>query len=525
MNKSIFSTPKTSAVPVANAINAAGSDAYKLSDKETLCNIVMTATFNKGSHGFTGDAQLDVIKKAAAKVSTEFLAQLAIYAHEQGKMKDSPAVLFGLVYDRDPAVAQLIFNRVVTNGKMLRNVATVLRSGATGKVHNLSASGIKRMFQNWFDVQSDERLLSASMGNEPTLADIIKMARVRPNSPSRDAFFGREIGKLKPEKEKNLPVIVQQYDAWRKDRTNPMPVVPFEMLTGQEGLTTAEWREIARRAGWHATRMNLNNFARHGAFNDTETTKLVAGKLADPTEIARVKVFPYQLFIAYKTTEAQVPAPVRNALQDAMEHATANTPNFENYNLFVGIDTSGSMSSAATGDRGSATSAVSCRDVAALGAASMLRANPEATLLPFDTRLHSAADINPRDSVMTITQKLARNGGGTACQLPVEYVASLPKSEKAPLIVIFSDYESWYGSGCRNAEGTPMAKAWAQVLKKDKRAKMVCVDLAPHGTAQVVTKDNALNVAGFSDNVFTLIDRFVNDKLSFVSDVEAVKLI
>ena len=45
--------------------------------------------------------------------------------------------------------------------------------------------------------------------------------------------------------------------------------------------------------------MNLNTFARHGVVEHDATTDLVAAKLRDPALIARARVFPYQLMVAF----------------------------------------------------------------------------------------------------------------------------------------------------------------------------------------------------------------------------------
>ena len=71
------------------------------------------------------------------------------------------------------------------------------------------------------------------------------------------------------------------------------------------------------------TRMNLNTFARHGVFADRELTDVIAARLRDASEIARARVFPYQLLAAYRALAADVPAACGAALEDAMELAIA----------------------------------------------------------------------------------------------------------------------------------------------------------------------------------------------------------
>ena len=77
----------------------------------------------------------------------------------------------------------------------------------------------------------------------------------------------------------------------------------------------------------------------------------------------------------------------------------ANVPEFEG-KVYVFPDVSGSMSSPVTGNRKGATSAVRCIDIAALVAATVLRKNPSAEVLPFESSV-VRFDLNSRDSVMT----------------------------------------------------------------------------------------------------------------------------
>ena len=98
--------------------------------------------------------------------------------------------------------------------------------------------------------------------------------------------------------------------------------------------------------------MNLNTFARHGVFGQPGMTELIANRLRDGAAIARARVFPYQLMVAYTmaVANADIPQEVCDALQDAMEIATANVPEFKG-KVYVFPDVSGSMHSAVTGYR------------------------------------------------------------------------------------------------------------------------------------------------------------------------------
>src|SRR5260221_2575713 len=115
--------------------------------------------------------------------------------------------------------------------------------------------------------------------------------------------------------------------------------------------------------------MNRNSLLRHGVPKDEAMVDSVAARIADPAEIRRSRQFPYQYLAAYLNAEEAVPQKIKAALSEAAESACGNVPELPGP-IVIGLDTSGSMSSAITGRRGrGATSRMRCVDVAALFAA------------------------------------------------------------------------------------------------------------------------------------------------------------
>jgi 60 kDa SS-A/Ro ribonucleoprotein len=151
--------------------------------------------------------------------------------------------------------------------------------------------------------------------------------------------------------------------------------------------------------------------------------ELIANRLRDREAIRKARVFPYQLLSAYMAASqnAQIPRQITEALQDAMEIATENVPEI-NGKVYVFPDISGSMHSAVMGYRQGATSAARCIDAAALVAATILRKNPTAEVIPFESDVVKVS-LNPRDSIMTNAQKLASlPAGGTNCSAPLRHL-------------------------------------------------------------------------------------------------------
>ncbi len=302
-----------------------------------------------------------------------------------------------------------------------------------------------------------------------------------------------------------------------------IPDVPFQMLTALE-LGTREWIAIARRAPWQMTRMNLNTFARHGVFGQPGMPELIADRLRDPKAIAKARVFPYQLMVAYKMANgnADIPKEVCDALQDAMEIAIANVPAIEG-RVFVCPDVSGSMSTPVTGFRKGATTAVRCIDVAALVAAAVLRKNPATEVLPFEQSVVKV-DLNSRDSVMTNAARLASvGGGGTNCSAALELLNR--HKVKGDLVIFVSDYESWVDGG--GGRGTATMRAWNGFKQRNPGARLACIDVQPYHTVQAVEREDILNVGGFSDQVLNVISEFARGELNadhWIGVIESVAL-
>ncbi|MCC6135159.1 MAG: RNA-binding protein [Candidatus Contendobacter sp.] len=515
-NKQLFKTQPGRLPPATDAINEAGGVAYALSPKAALAQYAATGCLNTTYYA-NADMQLDTVLALCVAVEPAFVAKTAIYARRRGQMKDMPALLTAWLAQHSPEFLEPTFARIVDNGRMLRNVVQILRSGVVGR--KSLGSRPKRLVQHWLAGRSDAQLLSASVGNDPSLADVLKMVHPKPATPERAAFYAWLIGK--PHDAAMLPEVVKALDRFRDDAEAPIPDVPFELLTAPP-LRPQHWVAIACQAPWQMTRMNLNTFARHEVFKVGGMAQRIAERLRDPVAIRRARVFPYQLLSAYTMTGEGVPEIVRDALQDALEVALENVPELPGQ-VYVLLDVSGSMASPITGHRKGATSKVRCVDVAALVAAALSAKNPATKILPFDTEVH-VVPLNRRDSVLTQAKTLAAFcGGGTNCGRPL---ATLNQRKAAGDLVIYvSDNESW--ADPQRGRGTETMKQWETFRQHNPKARLVCIDLQPYGTTQAQTRDDVLNVGGFSDAVFEVLARFAAGQLGgdhWVREIEAVEV-
>src|SRR5690606_30670425 len=143
------------------------------------------------------------------------------------------------------------------------------------------------------------------------------------------------------------------------------------------------------------------------------------------------------------------------------------------------------------------------------------------------------ARIDPSDSILSLSERLAKyGGGGTDCSIPLRVANTKYRNRRFVGAVLVSDSESWVYSGQPFAYGrhgsTGVMTEWQQFVKNQLRLgghaipapKLVCIDIQPYGTTQAPERDDILNIGGFSDAVFHVVASYLsNDANRFVAEV------
>jgi 60 kDa SS-A/Ro ribonucleoprotein len=515
-NRNLFASIRGALLQSTDTVNYEGVPAYTYTPRHALAQYAATGCFGQTFYAAAGE-QLTRVLELCREVEPHFIAQTAIYTRRNSFMKDMPALLCAVLSTRSPRLHEVVFAQVIDNAKMLRTYVQILRSGVTGRKSLGTAP--KRLVREWLAAHDEESLFRANAGANPSLADLVKMVHPKPDTARREAFYGYLLGRTFHSEA--LPALVNQFERFKAGEELEPPDLPFMMLSALP-LSSKDWAAIARNASWQTVRMNLNTFLRHGVFDQPGMIQHLASQLRDAAGITRARVFPYQLMSAYQNCEAGVPAEIREALQDAMEVATANVPAVEG-RVVVCPDVSGSMSSPVTGYRRGATTATRCIDIAALAAAAILRKNRRAVVLPFAENVVNV-ELNPRDSVMANAAKLAAiGGGGTACSAPLRLLNE--RRAAADLVVFISDNQSWVDAG--RGRGTELLAQWQELRNRNPRARLVCLDVQPYGTTQAEERQDILNIGGFSDQVFEVVSAFASGRLAgdhWVGRIQATAL-
>lgn len=514
-NTALFASTRGALLPQQDVRNHAGGTAYALSPKAALAQLAATGCL-RGTYYASAERQLDEVVGWLSRVEPRFIAQVALHCRETAGMKDMPALLLAWLAQADGALGAQVFERVVDNGRMLRNFVQILRSGVVGR--KSLGSRPKRWVQQWLHKASVTQLLQAAVGQQPSLADVVKLVHPQATDAARNALYAWLIGR--PYDVAAVPQEVREFEDFKAGRSTDLPRVPWQMLTALP-LDTAAWTALAARFNWQTLRMNLNTLLRHGVFENRAVVQDVAARLSDRRAIRKARAQPYQLLNAWRNVDVRMPRLIVRALEDAMEIAIDNVPQLPGLTV-VCVDVSGSMQSPLTGHQQGATSTLRCIDVAALFGAAMHRRNEDCVVLPF-AEGPKPIRLNPRDSVSTQAEQLvALGGGGTAIGAALAWINQ--QGLKPQTVIVVSDNESW--ADARNGASRTL-REFAQIQRRQPTARLVCLDLQPYATTQAPDSPAVLNVGGFSDAVFGVIAQFAHvagDARHWVEMIEAIEV-
>lgn len=484
--------------------NEAGGKAYAYTSKHALAQMACTGYLQDTF--YASDEQiLETLKEKVEEVIKEpdgftFIAKLAVYSRQKAHMKDMPSFLCAtLAKHKQTNLLKKVFSKCVNNAKQLRSFIQISISMGI----NVSRRSIKNLVRQWFNSVSDMETLNATVGNSPSLTDIIKMCHVKVDTRPKKALLNYILGtKYNSE---DLPEFVKQFENFKTGVSTDVPEgLDFRLLDCVSNVKQLKemWRKQAFRPNWHFIRMNLNNFLKYGVLQDKDVLDTVCNTLRD---CSKVKYMPYQVFTTYNNIDANMPIEIREALHDAMESSVNNVPVFSG-ELAICVDISSSMLSPV-----SSRSKATFVEIAALFTASILRRNPRAKVVPFNQEVDTKLKLEPRDTILTNANKIAKIAcGGTCCESALQYL----NKEKVPdSIILISDNQSWIAHSTDYGVDTGYQKEWNRILKKNPKCRMVCLDIAPYTTSQCKDNSNVLKVGGFSDSVFEVTKEFLENSV------------
>ena len=259
---------------------------------------------------------------------------------------------------------------------------------------------------------------------------------------------------------------------------------------------------------------HLNTLQRAGVFAEADSISYVSKRLRDPVAAKKAKVLPFRLFMAQQmfTPITGRERRISDALDEALDASFKNMPDLSG-RVCIAPDVSGSMSECI-----SEKSKTSYIQIAGVFTAALMKANPDATVLPFE-RMVVQLSLSARDSVMTTIRTLAAvAGGGTAVSAPISYL--LEHQIAVDTLIGITDNEEWAYDRWGNQGFLPVWRTYRQTVNPNAQAYLITIDPG-NGRVAPEHEPGVHYIYGWSDQVVQYIGKSGEGMKGQIAAIEA----
>ena len=425
-------------------------------------------------------------------VSVYLLATMAGHPDFRGKtkpwlMKYGPAIMSRA---DEPAEALAAFKAIYPNEK----IPQALLKAISTRLNRLSAY---------------EAIKYRGKTRDWALSDVIRIVHPKPETPAQGYLFNwivKEEADVEGAKKVGLDQLVSylkinKADSFDKVDLESLDGATWELLTSKFGSTPQVWETAAKVMPPFAYIRNLRNILNKSNATIDEKKIVAAGN--------GHKILPFRFLTARKvidglgkefSTQAKT---AKKALDEAIERSVANVPNLGKIAILV--DYSGSMGATVSGK-----SDMTRSDVARIFAAAAFKKADNAVIIEYESNARVVKGIDQNDRLFSIVDKLHGPAGGTSLAAALEQVK--PYLQDIDMIYILTDEQSWIPSqhGRSSFYGDHAHTVIADLMKQKKCLRVVNHNLASLGTSDLPFDTRILDLGGWSDQVFNVIDSWKN---------------
>ena len=501
-----------------------GAEAFKQDPRTELIHAALT-TFMEASYYEGKTDRLDRIiglVNTVAATNPEFVAKFSIYVRQKFNMRSSFHVLtaqLSRIHRGDDLVRRLIRTGAIRVDDLVE-IACYLGKPLPNQVKKGIADALTK-----FDPYQLAKYRAE--GKKFSLVDLFNLCH--PKAPANDL-------KLKT--------------AW-KDLIDGKLKSTGANATWESRLSSGEnkkevWKDLLsqRKLGYMACLRNLRNIA---ATKDEETIQMAIDFISNPKAVANSKQLPFRFLSAYKalTTASQSDSfvglsfekrsgsdlenSILSAVEKAITHSCMNIPDLLGETVILS-DNSGSMRSDSGGK--SPVSAYSQRrtsDIANLFAL-MYWTRAENTYVGLfgdnliKPRLNRSKGLFENFDILNSYAR--KCGPGTEAGVFDAFEKLLEGRQKPDRIVIFSDCQvgksAWYGM-----ESGQTCESFNKLFQRFRRfspdTMVYSIDLRGYGNT--LFSDGVIELAGWSDKIFELMELAETDKQALIKEIEAIQLV
>lgn len=536
-----FNTKKEKIQPTS--INDMGEKAYKLSKKEELLATCLT-TFLQKSYYESENEVVNRIKSSAKEVDVEFVAKLAIYLRRDANMRSVTHLLAADAAERlsGKEFASRFYRNIAQRPDDMAEILAAYFANGNTKIANSIKKGFRAKLESMDAYLIDKYKMK---GKEISLIDLVNLFHPKPKQINEQAY-------------RNLMTGVSLdglYDSkiFEKEMTK----------AGQKAKSEGSDVEVAKEEAITSVIENVKGMPIMNLIRNLRNIILLApNKLDDALEqltnketILNSKLLPFRFVTAYDEIEKmnakletksaitfeseaisnieELKAKTLRALETALEFSVGNIPALEG-NTAVLVDHSGSV----RGDGGglSKVSAFSKATTAMIGNlfGSMLAYSQRDVYVGlFGDRLIPV----PMDRTKGLLEHNKNSfalgascGGGTENGLYIFLDDAIKNKKRVDNLVIFSDMVIG-STGTGGWDGTSRAglgsfqELFLKFKKVNPLCNTVCVDIKQTKGTSVFNKSlNVLQVAGWSDKIFNLIEANSKGYEALIKEIESIKI-
>lgn len=482
-------------------LNKENFPSYQLDTKTELVNLLMTGTTGNKFYCTGYEIAKDMAIAFRDFEDKEFQAKATVYARHKGYIRDAPIVSTVAITTgkyKDLRLFRHVANWVLLTPTDWKKFIDICRSGILRKG---LGRALKRKIQMAILTMDEYHALKYPSA----VKDMINIAR--PKESLRRNII-RYIKRKEPmtERQMALEELKRCRDENRVAELIRYAGLPYEAVTGCMQVSTTEvWKALFDIAPYFNLIRNLNTFARHGVFDDSEYEAKAVNRIVDGVKSSML--FPFRFYIAWRYFD-HPSHKIKTALEKAIEMSVDNVPELKG-RVAICSDVSGSMSGNVTGDY----SAVRCIDLVGIFTGMLMKKCRDYLLLPFNEKVKPdiAEEVENADSIIKVTNTLHDlYGGGTSLSAPVEYL--LENREKVDYIIAFTDNEEWIGRS--------FMSALEDYLRFNPEVRVYLVTLMPYRDYPTPEMPNVHYIFGWSDSVIRYICADPEEQLKEIEKIE-----
>jgi hypothetical protein len=526
---------KTKEKVVPTTVNEMGEKAYKLNAKEELVATCLT-TFLQGSYYESENELVNRIKNAAKEVDEEFIAKLAIYLRDDANMRSVTHLLAGELASRlsGKEYGARFYKKVSVRPDDMSEILAYYFSKGNKKIANAMKKGFKSKLESMDPYLIDKYKMTKK---SISLVDLVNLTHPKPTQTNAEAF-------------KRL-VNGESLEGLYSTKIMEKALSKAGQVAKEKGLDVVEAKAAAIAEvidSKDAPIMNVLRNLRNIIETAPDQVDNAIIHLTNKNKILKSRLLPFRFATAYEEIEKLKSSKksvsfesdtnsnvdkVLKALETALEYSVENIPALDGKTAVL-IDHSGSV----RGDGGgsSKVSAFSKTTTAMIGNlfGSMLTWSQRDVYMGLFGDKLIQVPVNRKKGLLEFNKDSfnegAKCGGGTENGLYVFLNNCVKEKIRVDNLVIFSDMVIGDGGrgGWDNSSSAGLG-SFQTLFKKFKEVNphcnTICVNIKQTSGKDVFDKSlNVLQIAGWSDKIFNLIEANCKGYAELIKEIEKIKI-